>query len=146
SDQALDVSKTQIINALNAIYGSSHAGKADFNAATPASLTAFLTQRDPLLLSTNAGDRYSQLAKKILDYRDRNKNGVLTNFDELSNVNGVTPAVITALKDNHTLGAFAIRDVEIVGPKVGSELRRQAILVTLYALAGMLVYIAFRFA
>ena len=51
----------------------------------------FLTQRDPLLLTTNAGDRYSQLAKKILDYRDRNKNGVLTNFDELSNVNGVTP-------------------------------------------------------
>ena len=144
-DQALDVSKTQIINALSTIYGTSNAGKPDFNAATPSSLTAFLAQRDPLLLSTNAGDRYSQLAKKILDYRDRNKNGVLTNFDELSNVNGVTPAVIAALKDNYSLGSFAIRNVEIVGPKVGSELRRQAILVTLYALAGMLVYIAFRF-
>src|SRR6202165_5578296 len=144
-DQALDVSKTQIINTLNTIYGTANAGKPDFNAATPSSLTVFLTQRDPLLLSTNAGDRYSQLAKKILDYRDRNKNGVLTNFDELSNVNGVTPTVIVALKDNYNLGAFAIRNVEIVGPKVGSELRRQAILVTLYALAGMLVYIAFRF-
>jgi preprotein translocase subunit SecF len=145
SDQALDVSKTQIINALNAIYGTSSSGKPDFNAATPASLAAFLTQRDPLLLSTNAGDRYSQLAKKILDYRDRNKNGVLTNFDELSNVDGVKPAVLNPLKENFNLGAFAIRNVEIVGPKVGSELRRQAILVTLYALAGMLVYIAFRF-
>ncbi len=31
------------------------------------------------------------------------------------------------------------------GPKVGSELRRQAVVVTLYALGGMLVYIAFRF-
>ena len=144
-DQALDVSKTQIINALNTIYGTANAAKPDFNAATPSSLTAFLTQRDPLLLSTNAGDRYSQLAKKILDYRDRNKNGVLTNLEELSNVNGVTPVVIVALKDNYNLGAFAIRNVEIVGPKVGSELRRQAILVTLYALAGMLVYIAFRF-
>jgi preprotein translocase subunit SecF len=145
SDQALDVSKTQIINALNTIYGTSSSGKPDFNAATPASLAAFLTQRDPLLLSTNAGDRYSQLAKKILDYRDRNKNGVLTNFDELSNVDGVKPAVLNPLKENFNLGAFAIRNVEIVGPKVGSELRRQAILVTLYALAGMLVYIAFRF-
>ena len=144
-DQALDVSKTQIINALNTIYGSSNAGKQDFNAATPASLTAFLTQRDPLLLSTNAGDRYSQLAKKILDYRDRDKNGVLTNFDDLSKIPGVTPAVLGAVKDNYVLGAFAIRNVEIVGPKVGSELRSQAILVTLYALAGMLVYIAFRF-
>jgi preprotein translocase subunit SecF len=144
-DQALDISKTQIINALNTLYGTSNGGKADFNAATPASLTAFLTQRDPLLLSTNAGDRYSQLAKKILDYRDRDRNGVLTNLDDLSKVPGVTPAALSALKDNYTLGVFAIRNVEIVGPKVGSELRRQAILVTLYALAGMLVYIAFRF-
>jgi preprotein translocase subunit SecF len=144
-DQALDVSKTQILNALGTIYGTANSTKPDFNAATPASLTAFLTQRDPLLLSTNAGDRYSQLAKKLLDYRDRDKNGVLTNFDDLPQVNGATPQVVSAIKDNFTLGAFAIRNVEIVGPKVGAELRRQAILVTLYALAGMLVYIAFRF-
>ena len=144
-DQALDVSKTQILSALGAIYGTSNAGKPDLNAATPATLAGFLTQRDPLLLSTNAGDRYSQLAKKILDYRDRDKNGVMTSFDDLSKVDGVTPAVLAAVRDNYTLGAFAIRNVEIVGPKVGGELRRQAILVTLYALAGMLVYIAFRF-
>ena len=33
----------------------------------------------------------------------------------------------------------------MVGPKVGAELRQKALLATLYALAGMLVYIAFRF-
>ena len=32
-----------------------------------------------------------------------------------------------------------------MGPKVGSDLRRQALYATLYALAGMLVYVAFRF-
>ena len=144
-DQALDVSKTQIINALNTIYGKSTADKAEFNAATPSSLATLLAQRDPLLLSTNAADTYSQLAKKILDYRDRDKNGVLTNFDDLAKVDGVTPPVLSAVKGNYALGAFAIRNVEIVGPKVGGELRRQAIWVTLYALAGMLVYIAFRF-
>ena len=143
-DQALDVSKTQIINALNAIYGTANSSKPDFNAATPNSLASFFTQRDPLLAS-NAGDKYTQLSKKILDYRDREKNGIVTNFDDLSKVDGVNPAVISSIKDNYTLGAFAIRNVEIVGPKVGSELRRQAVLVTLYALAGMLVYIAFRF-
>ena len=133
------------MNALGSIYGTANTNKPDFNAATPASLATFLTQRDPLLLSTNAGDRYAQLAKKILDYRDRDKNGVLTSFDDLSKVDGVTAPVASAVRDNFTLGAFAIRNVEIVGPKVGAELRRQAILVTLYALAGMLVYIAFRF-
>ncbi len=70
---------------------------------------------------------------------------MLTSFDSVSKVDGVTPAVLSALKDNYSLGTFAIRGVEIVGPKVGGELRRQAIVVTLYALGGMLVYIAFRF-
>jgi preprotein translocase subunit SecF len=32
-----------------------------------------------------------------------------------------------------------------VGPKVGAKLRQKALFATLYALAGMLVYIAFRF-
>ena len=43
------------------------------------------------------------------------------------------------------LAQFAIRQVEIVGPKAGADMRRQALLATLYALGGMLVYIAFRF-
>ena len=145
SEEAGEVSKTRILNALNTIYGVQNSSKPDFNAATPASLAAFLTQHDPLLLSTNAGDRYQVLAKNILDYRDSTMQGVLTNFDELSSVSGVTPAVLNVLKDNYALGSFAIRGVEIVGPKVGGELRRQAIYVTLYALGGMLVYIAFRF-
>ncbi len=144
-DEAGDASKTQVINALNAIYGVSNSSKPDFNSASIPSLTLFFTQHDPLLLSTNAGDRYQQLAKRILDYRDKNSQGVLTSFDSVSKVDGVTPAVLSALKDNYSLGTFAIRGAEIVGPKVGAELRRQAIVVTLYALGGMLVYIAFRF-
>jgi preprotein translocase subunit SecF len=144
-DEAGDDSKTQVINALNAIYGTTNSSKPDFNSATPSSLASFLTQHDPLLLSTSAGDRYQQLAKKILDYRDTKSKGVLTNFDDLAKVEGVTPVVLSALKANYALGSFTIVGTEIVGPKVGGELRRQAIYVTLYALGGMLVYIAFRF-
>ena len=144
-DIDLEAGRVKVLSALNASYGVSGSNKPDFNNATPSSLAAVLTEKDPLLLSVNAGDRYQQLAKKLLDYRDKNGNGVLTNFDDLSKVDGVTPAVLAALKDSYALGPFAIRNVEIVGPKVGAELRSQAILVTLYALAGMLVYIAFRF-
>jgi preprotein translocase subunit SecF len=144
-EEAQDTSKAQVLAALNAAYGSKDPSKPDFNATTPSSLAELLSARDPLSLSVNAGDRYQQLAKKILAYRDTTKNGVLTNFDDLSTVDGATPAVISGLKSNYALGGFALRGVEIVGPKVGAELRRQAILVTLYALAGMLVYIAFRF-
>src|SRR5579871_2491134 len=144
-DQALDTSKAQVLTALNAMYGTKDPGKPDFNAATPSSLAEVLTSKDPLGLSTNAGDRYDQLARRLLAYRDGPKNGVLTSVDDRSGVGGATPAVISALKSNYALGSFAIRNVEIVGPKGGAELRKQAILVTLYALAGMLVYIAFRF-
>jgi preprotein translocase subunit SecF len=144
-EAALDASRTKVLNALNATYGVASSNKADFNSATPSTLAAVLTEKDPLLLSVNAGDRYPQLAKKLLDYRDKKANGVLTNFDDLSKVEGVNPAVLNALTGSYVLGPFAIRNVEIVGPKVGGELRTQAVLVTLYALAGMLVYIAFRF-
>ena len=144
-EEAQDTSKAQVLAALNAAYGSKDPSKPDLNAATPSSLADLLSARDPLNLSINAGDRYQQLAKRILAYRDTTKNGVLTNFDDLSAVDGAAPVVVSALKSNYALGGFALRGVEIVGPKVGAELRRQAILVTLYALAGMLVYIAFRF-
>ena len=144
-DSDLDASRVKVLNALNATYGVASSNKPDFNAATPSSLAAFLSEKDPLFLSVNAGDRYQQLAKRILDYRDKVSSGVLTNFDDLSKIGSVTPPVLTAIKNNYALGPFAIRNVEIVGPKVGAELRSQAILVTLYALGGMLVYIAFRF-
>ncbi len=144
-DQAEDSSKDQVLKALNTVYGPKDAGKPDFNAATPTTLTAVLSDRDPLNLSVNAGDKYQQLARRVLAYRDDQAGGVLTNFDDLSKVDGVTPAVSSSLKNSYSLGTFAIRSVEIVGPKVGAELRRQAIYVTLYALAGMLLYIAFRF-
>jgi len=145
ADQALDEGKAKVLNALNATYGVSGSGKQDLNAATPTTLANFLSSKDPLALSVAAGDKYQQLAKAILAYRDKDKNGVLTSFDDLGKAAGVTPAVVAALKESYSLAPFAIRNVEIVGPKVGAELRNQAIRVTLYALAGMLVYIAFRF-
>ena len=40
---------------------------------------------------------------------------------------------------------FGVRNVEIVGPQVGGQLRTQAGLATLYSLLGMLVYLGFRF-
>src|SRR5215472_10743064 len=145
--QEEDTSRARVLSALSATYGVATSDKPDFNSdsTTPSSLTTVLTERDPLFLSVNAGDRYKQLAKALLDYRDTNANGILGNFDDLSKVGGVTPAVLSTIKSSYSLGPFAIRKVEIVGPKVGAELRKQAVYVTLYALGGMLLYIAFRF-
>ena len=144
-DEALDAGKQKIVEILQKTFGATDSSKPDFNAATPADLAGFLTQRDPLHLSTGAGDRYNQLAQQLTDARDKNFGGVVTNFSQLQNVSGATPDVVSVLNSGYALGAFTVRNVEIVGPRVGAQLRRQAILATLYALAGMLVYIAFRF-
>ena len=42
-------------------------------------------------------------------------------------------------------GNFDIRKVDIVGPKVGSELREKGLMSTLMCILAILVYIAFRF-
>jgi preprotein translocase SecF subunit len=55
------------------------------------------------------------------------------------------PAVVARCQDNFFVSDFGIRNVEIVGPQVGQQLRKQAILATLYSLAGMLIYLGFRF-
>ncbi len=143
--EALDAGKAAILKALRATFGSGDSSKPDWNATGSIVLAEFLTRRDPLVLGLTAGDRYTQLARRLTDFRDKDRNGLITSFDELKKVDGASDSVIATLRDAYSLGNFAIRNVEIVGPKVGAQLRRQAILVTLYALAGMLVYIAFRF-
>jgi preprotein translocase subunit SecF len=145
-DEALDAGKQAILDVLHKTFSTPDAGgKQDFNSVTPSALAAFLTQKDPLNLGAAASDRYNQLAIKLTAARDRDYGGIVTRFDQLKNVEGATPAVISTLASNFSLGNFTIRNVEVVGPKVGAQLRRQAVLATLYALAGMLVYIAFRF-
>jgi preprotein translocase subunit SecF len=142
--EALDAGKTAILNALHATLGAGEAGKQDFNAAGAETIAEVLTRKDPLALGTTAGDRYNQLGRQLATFRDRDHRGIVTDLGQLS-ASGANANVIAALRDAFYTSTFAIINVEIVGPKVGSELRRQAVVVTLYALGGMLVYIAFRF-
>ena len=53
--------------------------------------------------------------------------------------------IMQALQTGYGQNPAEIRSVEIVGPQVGSALRNQALLATGYSLAGMLVYLWFRF-
>jgi preprotein translocase subunit SecF len=143
-NEALDAGKAAILNALHATLGSGEAGKQDFNEASPETVADILTRKDPLSAGAAGAARYQQLAKQLTDYRDKQARGVVANLDDLRQ-SGATPVVISTLRDAFYTGPFAVVNVEIVGPKVGADLRRQAVFVTLYALAGMLVYIALRF-
>src|SRR5260370_30615584 len=116
-------SREKVLGALNATYRVSESNKPDFNSATPSSLAAVLTEKDPLLLSVNAGDRYQQLAKKLLDYRDKNSNGVIANFDQLSKVDGLTAPALAAVNNSYALGPCALRNFALVDPEDAPQLR-----------------------
>ncbi len=140
SEQALDRSKTQIINALES---NAPADKQDLNNSGFLTLKNYLTQKDPLHLGTDAEQRYAAQAQAVVNYRDKVKDGVLHSMDELKAA--ADPAVVASLSDGFFLSNFGVRNVEIVGPQVGAQLRKQALLATAYSLAGMLIYLAFRF-
>ena len=140
SEQALDQGKTRIIQALQT---NAPAGKQDLNNSSSLAIKNYLMDKDPMHLGSDADQKYTQQAQAIVDARDKGAGGVLSSFDQLKG--SVDPAVAGSLPDGFFLSDFSVRNVEIVGPQVGAQLRRQALLATAYSLAGMLIYLGFRF-
>jgi len=140
SEQALDNGKNKIISTLETNVP---AGKADLNNASSLGIKNYLMDKDPLHLGSDADQKYTQQAQAIVDTRDKVLGGVLSSFDQLKGP--VDPAVVASLSDSYFLSDFGVRNVEIVGPQVGAQLRKQALLATAYSLAGMLIYLGFRF-
>jgi preprotein translocase subunit SecF len=140
SEQALDQGKLTIIKALET---NTPAGKVDLNNASSLTIKNYLVDKDPLRAGTDADQKYAALAQAIANYRDNAVGGVMSSIDQLKGA--VDPAVVASLSDGFFLSDFGVRDVAIVGPQVGSQLRKQAALATIYSLAGMLVYLGFRF-
>ena len=140
SEQALERGKDEIVKALDT---NAPAGKLDLNNASALGITDYLMQADPLHAGTDARQQYSAQAQAIVNFRDNARGGVLSSFDELKGV--ANPAVIASLQDGFYLSNFGVRNVQIIGPQVGKQLRGQAIRAVLYSLAGMLIYLAFRF-
>jgi preprotein translocase subunit SecF len=145
-ERTLQAVRANMISALNEAFNPQSTGKLDINTASQAALADRL--RDPLQKASVAlsDDQLQALTKQITTYRDTPpRSGLIRNLDELSSVPGVTPKILAVMQQECSVGNFAIRNVEIVGPKIGADLRQQAINVVLIALAAMLIYIAFRF-
>jgi preprotein translocase subunit SecF len=81
-------------------------------------------------------------ARAIIAFR--NEQGIITDLGELQGL-GLKPEVLTFLKDKTYLGPLTVLSRETVGPQVGADLRKKAVLATIWSLIGMLVYIAVRF-
>ena len=145
-EKTLAVTRQAIVDTLAKEFGQSAGQRLDINNAGAGAVADRL--RDALQRN-GAGiseQQLQDLSKAITKFRDTPpQSGLLRNFEQLSGVPGVTAPVIAALNQEFYTAPYAIRNVELVGAKIGADLRRQAIYVVLSALGGMLIYIAFRF-
>ena len=143
NETELNANRQIIEDTLRSTFGAAD-GKLDLNNSAAGQLADKL--REPLLQAGVAlsEEELQDVVKNIETFR-ASKGGILNSLDQLAGVQGVTPQILAAVKQQCALGPFTILSAEVVGPKIGKDLQRQAILATLYALGGMLVYIAFRF-
>ncbi|WP_420238735.1 protein translocase subunit SecF [Telmatobacter bradus] len=83
----------------------------------------------------------------VVTYNVASANEVLVSLPEQQNESALDQGrqqIVDALK-GHYGNPFNVRDVQVVGPTVGKQLEIQAIKATLLSMAGMLVYLWFRF-
>ena len=144
-DEAATSGKERLIETLRGLYPGD-ASKLDFNNAGVETLTDRLRGNAQVASSPLSSDEVRKAAEALIAARDEPPlSGLVKDFSQVSSVEGVTPDIMSGLQAETYLGEFAIRGVEVVGPKVGQDLQWEAIKATMFALGGMLVYIAFRF-
>jgi preprotein translocase subunit SecF len=140
SEADLDKGKQQIIGALE---NNPPAGKQNINNSDRIGFAAVrdaLLAHDPLHAEPA---EYERQARRVLDFRDKEHGGVIKSLDELKGT--VPDAVVEALKQSFYADNFGVRNSDVVGPQVGSQLKKQASLAVGFSLIAMLVYLWFRF-
>ena len=75
----------------------------------------------------------------------KKEKGILNSMDDLRSLPAMKPAYFTHLREKAVVGPMAVLSSENVGPKVGKDLQKKAILAIIGSLIGMLGYIWFRF-
>lgn len=62
-----------------------------------------------------------------------------------ADLKGLGAKIETSLSSAYPPGSFEIQRVEVVGPKVGKDLTRKALLAIFFSWVGILIYVGFRF-
>jgi preprotein translocase SecF subunit len=118
-----------------------YAGKIDLNLTSTSEIENAFIRINPL--GNNDVNAYTAAAKAISKYKT-DRNGVINSLGEIQTAD-VSADLLSKMEPYFTTGGWSVVSADIVGPQVGADLQNRAIYVTLAALAGMLIYIAFRF-
>jgi preprotein translocase SecF subunit len=135
----------QIVTELHETLNPEAASKHDLNYLGRDRLAALLRERDPDNRGTNpaAIAHYETIARNIIERRS--ELGIFTTMQQATGVEGVSTAVAGILNQEAFLGDFNVLSQETVGPQVGSQLQRKALLAIVLSTLAMGVYVAVRF-
>src|SRR5579863_9440972 len=127
-ERLLNQNRDAMQNVLTTTFGQPGSPKLDFNNASADGVANRL--RDAL---ARAGVPMSEqqlvkLASDLTTARDKQYSGLITNFSELASVPGMNPGIMNTLNQECYLAPFHVGEVQMVGPKVGKELRTKAVL------------------
>ena len=135
-----------IIDLLNQDLNSDLSGRFDLNLKGSRALIDLLAAADPDGVGGDAEARglyYEPIAEAVLDHRK--EYGIYFSLDELGDVADLSADSRDYLEDTAAVGAFSLLGAENVGPAVGADLQKKALLAIGFSLVGMLVYIWIRF-
>ncbi len=122
-------------------------GKIDINMEGKATLAARLSAADPDHVAGRPDAApaayYAQAAERII--ARRSDLGLFRSPGDVASVQGVSPEAKAWVQANTIAGPFVLLSAENVGPQVGSDLQKKAVLAMVWSTVGMLLYIAFRF-
>jgi protein-export membrane protein SecD/preprotein translocase SecF subunit len=139
--------RDRIVGAFDKTFNQGQAGKPDLNRIGAEQVAQILLAADPDRVLPQGPDKasahYTEVANALQG--QRKKDALFPGWDAVARIKGVSPAAVEALKARTVLGDFAIVGIENVGPQIGRELSRQGLLAVLFSMAGMLLYIGFRF-
>lgn len=82
----------------------------------------------------------------IQNFGEKNANEFLIRTEKSTeDLEGLSARIARHLEKIYEKNSFEIRRVEMVGPKVGKDLKRKGMMAVIYAIVMILVYIAWRF-
>lgn len=134
-----------VVTDLHKTLNPNAAGKIDLNYVGADQIAATLQQADPDNRGTQpaAATHYRDLAKRIIERRS--ELGLFTQMSQVTGVPGVSTGSAKVLNEKAILGAFNVFNQETVGPQVGSELQKKALMAILLSSLAMGAYIWMRF-
>jgi preprotein translocase subunit SecF len=135
----------QVVESIHTKLNPDGGAKHDLNFYGRDRLASLFKQSDPDVLGTNpnAVAHYDQVAQRIID--KRSELGIFTNMQQVTSVDGMSSNLARLLNEKAYLGAFNVLNQETVGPQIGSELQRKALLAIILSSLAMGAYIWLRF-